>query len=297
MTALEQGVWGVLATPFTDDLSIDDASLARLVDHYRRVGAAGVIALGVLGEAGRLDSEERTHVVRTVVDAAAGLPVVAGVTSTSTAPAAEEARAAAAAGASAVMLLVPSGDPSVIETHITTVSRACGVGVVLQDHPATTGVVASAESLRRAIERSGVVVAVKAEAPPTAPTIAALADGAVPVFGGLGGLSLLDELLAGAAGAMTGFAFPEALVETVRAFEAGGYPSARSVYAPWLPLVVFEAQQPISLAIRKEILRRRGLLTSSHVRPPGAGLPAALGSALDAHLAAIEDAVESVVHV
>ncbi len=286
---LAHGVWGILATPFQgDDLAVDTESITRLVALYRRAGARGVVALGVLGEAARLSSAERRLVLRTVVEAAEGLPVVAGMAATATAPAIEEAGYAAEAGARAVMALVNGGDARRLAAHLTRISASCGLGIVLQDHPLTTGVTIAAGALAQAVQAAGVVVAVKAEAPPTAPMIAALTGEVdVPVFGGLGGVGLLDELLAGSAGAMTGFAVPEALVATVDAWQRGGYGPAREAYLPWLPLVLFESQDRVSLALRKEILRRRGLIAEAHVRAPGLAMPAALYPALDAHLAAV----------
>ncbi len=66
------------------------------------------------------------------------------------------------------------------------------------------------------------VVAVKAEAPPPAPTVAALTKEVdVPVFGGLGGVGLLGELLVSSSGAMTGLTVPEALMATVDAWRRG----------------------------------------------------------------------------
>jgi len=104
--------------------------------------------------------------------------------------------------------------------------------------------------------------------------------------GGLGGVGLLDELAAGAAGAMTGFSPPEGLRAALSAWDDGGFPAARAAYAPWLPLVNFEAQPGIGLALRKEILRRRGVLTDAAVRPPAPPLPAELHELIDIHLAA-----------
>jgi len=287
---LARGVWGILATPFRgDDLVVDTESIERLVGLYRTAGASGVVALGVLGEAARLSSAERRLVLRTVVDAAAGLPVVAGMSATSTAPAMEEAGYAADAGAHAVMVLVNGGDAERLAAHLQRISQSCGLGIVLQDHPTTTGVTIAPSNLARAVRDSGVVVAVKAEAPPTAPTIAAVAaEVEVPVFGGLGGVGLLDELLAGSAGAMTGFAVPEALIATVDAWQRAGYEAAREAYLPWLPLVLFESQDKVSLALRKEILRRRGLIAEAHVRAPGLAMPASLYRALDSHLGAVD---------
>jgi 4-hydroxy-tetrahydrodipicolinate synthase len=129
---------------------------------------------------------------------------------------------------------------------------------------------------------------VKAEAPPTPPAIATLtARLDVPVFGGLGGIGLLDELAAGSAGAMTGFSFPEGLQACVSAFRTGGYEAAREAFLPYLPLVNFEQQVRIALAVRKEALRRRGLIAEAAVRAPAASFPSSLSEQLDRHLAAV----------
>ena len=69
----------------------------------------------------------------------------------------------------------------------------------------------------------------------------------VSVFGGLGGQGLLDELLSGAAGAMTGFSYPEALIACVRAWQTDGYEAARDALLPYLPLINFEQQARIAL--------------------------------------------------
>ena len=121
------------------------------------------------------------------------------------------------------------------------------------------------------------VVAVKAESPPTPPAVAELTAGTdLPVFGGLGGVGLIDELACGAAGAMTGFSHPEGLRAALDAYAAGGFAAAREAWAPWLPLANFEGQAAIGLALRKEILHRRGVLDTPSVRPPAREVPADL---------------------
>jgi 4-hydroxy-tetrahydrodipicolinate synthase len=141
--------------------------------------------------------------------------------------------------------------------------------------------------LAAVVRRCPFVAAVKAEAPPTALSIARLtAEVSVPVFGGLGGQGLLDELAAGAAGAMTGFSCPEALVATVRAFAESGIEAACEAFAPFLPLVNFEQQPRVALALRKALFRERGLIADSAVRPPSAPLPEELLPILREQLAA-----------
>lgn len=290
VAALEAGVWGILPTPFNPDLTLDLDSTGRCVQFLRDRGATGVVALGVFGEAARLSTVEKEQVLAAVVEAAGDLPVVAGVDALATAPAAELAGrlAAVAPGLRAVMTKVPSTDVRLTVDHLRRVSEAAGVGVIAQDYPAQSGVHIGAEDLLEAVERAKVCVAVKAEAVPSAVAVARIAPHTdVPVFGGLGGVGLLDELSAGAAGAMTGFSFPEALKACVDGFAAGGFERAREVYAPWLPLANFEAQLGIALAIRKEILHRRGAMACSAVRPPATPLPDVVLPGIEQHLASV----------
>jgi 4-hydroxy-tetrahydrodipicolinate synthase len=91
----------------------------------------------------------------------------------------------------------------------------------------------------------------------------------ISILCGNGGLYLPQELHRGADGAMTGFAFPEMLVEVCKAFFAGRSEDAEDLFDIYLPLVRHEQQIGIGLAIRKEILRRRGAIRSASVRMPG----------------------------
>ena len=101
------------------------------------------------------------------------------------------------------------------------------------------------------------------------------------IFGGLGGVFLLEELLAGATGAMTGFAFPEILVRIVSLFRAGRVDEAADMFYRAVPLMRFEFQEGIGMAIRKEVLHRRGALAHAATRPPAAALDQATREALD----------------
>src|SRR5262249_9439833 len=78
-----------------------------------------------------------------------------------------------------------------------------------------------------------------------------------------------QELHRGADGAMTGFAYPEMLVQLCETFFAGRAEEAEDIFDNYLPLVRHEQQIGIGLAIRKEILRRRGAIASAAVRAPG----------------------------
>ncbi|TCP41620.1 4-hydroxy-tetrahydrodipicolinate synthase [Tamaricihabitans halophyticus] len=288
MNGLPSGVWGVVATPFSGTgLDVDTASLARLVRHYADIGVTGLTVLGVFGEAAQLSMAERATVLRTVLDSV-DLPLVVGASSLGTAPVIEEvhqARSLAGDRLAAVMVQANSASAEVLAAHLTAIREATGADLVVQDYPLVSGVSIAKEQLAAAVVPG--VVAIKAEAPPTPVAVAALRASGVPVFGGLGGLWLLDELAAGAAGAMTGFSFPEALLSCTGAWHRGGYQPAREALLPYLPLVNFEQQAGIALAIRKECLRSRGLIAESWVRPPAVSLPESLRAQLATHLSAL----------
>ena len=296
--ALARGVWGVVATPFQGStLDVDLDSLSELVEHYEAIGATGLTALGVFGEAAALTAEERRQVLEIAVECT-DLPLVVGVTALATRPAIDEIRAAqdvAGGRLAAVMVQANSARPEVVIAHLDAIHRATGAKVVLQDYPLASGVSISTKALISVVTWCTFVIAVKAEAPPTSVAIAELTAalvGRVSVFGGLGGQGLLDELLAGAAGAMTGFSYPEALIACVRAWQEDGYQAARDQLLPYLPLINFEQQAKVALAIRKECLRERGLIRDAGVRPPAAGLPADLRFSMGTHLREAADALD-----
>lgn len=293
--SLTPGVWGVVATPFQGStLDVDTDSLAGLVAYYESIGATGLTVLGVFGEAAALTASERSLVLEVVVEETR-LPLVVGVTSLYTGTAVEEIRSIQAATGdrlAAVMVQANSANPAVVIAHLNAIHQSTGANVVLQDYPLASGVSISTEALISVVRACSFVTAVKAEAPPTSVAIGQLAAALeVSVFGGLGGQGLLDELMAGASGAMTGFSYPEALIACVRAWQRDGYEAARDALLPYLPLVNFEQQAKIALAIRKECLHQRGLIADPGVRPPAAAFPEALRPGLRAHLAEAAEAL------
>ncbi len=286
---LPPGTWAVLATPFHSDGTLDLGSLAREVAAFTTPGVVGLVALGVFGEAARLTELERAEVVRTVLSET-DLPVVVGLpglTAEQVAVQTDTVLDAAPRRPRALMVQVPFAEASSSIVNLMAVHLRSGLPVVVQDYPVASGVIVSTPLLRSIVQGLGdVVAAVKAESPPTSAAIAELVPYVdAPVFGGLGGVGLLDELAAGAAGAMTGFSHPEAISATVAAHRAEGSAAARRVWAPWLPLANFEGQTRIGLALRKEVLRRRGIFADAAVRPPAPGVPSALLPLLEDHLA------------
>jgi 4-hydroxy-tetrahydrodipicolinate synthase len=286
---LAPGVWGVLATPLTSDASaVDTASLTRQVEHYVRIGATGLTVLGVFGEAARLTPDERRTVVGTVAAAAGELPLVIGLSALDAEGACAEAANVLdvlSRPPAGLMVQVGSPDPDVVAKQVNTVAERTGQGVVVQDYPVVSGVSIATDDLVAAVRRIPAAVAVKSESSPSPPAVAALVAGLdVPVFGGLGGTGLLDELAVGSAGAMTGFSVPEGLLACVGAYREGGFDAAREVWRDYLPLVNFEFQAGIALALRKHSLVHRGLIDTPAVRPPSRPAPQPLLPVLRDHL-------------
>jgi 4-hydroxy-tetrahydrodipicolinate synthase len=89
----------------------------------------------------------------------------------------------------------------------------------------------------------------------------------------------------GADGANTGYAFPEMLVDVVRSVRAGERDAAHDIFDAHLPLVRYEQQPGIGLAVRKYVLMRRGVLASDAQRRPGAALGATARAEVDYLLA------------
>ena len=268
------GVYPILPTPFHEDESLDLESMARLVRFMASLGMDGVTVLGVMGEANRLTDDERWQILRTSVEAAGGMPVIAGVTHPGTAATVALCRQAADAGIAGVMVS-PSREPNPSDERVfeyfARVGADGGLPMALQDHPPSSQVFMGAPLLRRMVEEIPGVACLKLEHAPTPAKLTALWGAhpgrKVPVLMGLGALYAGFDLLRGADGFMTGFAFPEALKAMVAAARNGDQPTLLGLYTRFLPLIVYE-QQP-ALALRKEIYLLRGLIDSPRVRHPG----------------------------
>lgn len=269
------GVYAITATPFDEQGRLEEDSIASLVEFELRAGVHGLNILGIMGEAHKLTEGERRRVAELFLKHVAGrVPVVVGTTHAGTGATIELSQAAEASGASAVMVAPPSGlkTPEAILEHYRAVAAVIRIPVVVQDEPVTTGVLMPASLLARIAQEMEACRIIKLEEPPTPPKVTQirkLAGGSVQIFGGMGGAYFFEELARGADGIMTGFAFPEILVEIYTKFTAGRSAEAAAVFDRYASLIRYEAQQGIGLALRKEILRRRGAIRTAAVRAPG----------------------------
>ncbi len=288
MSAL-QGVFSVLPTPFHGDDALDLDSLRRVIDLFIGCGVNGLTALGVTSEVARLTDRERRIVLETVITHVNGrVPVVVGTTAEGSHVCLDYSLDAKQAGAAAVMISPPRMaklNSDAVVRHYAAVAKTVGIEIVIQDFPPISGFTMEPALLARIAREVPSARTIKLEDPPTpfktSRILEAAKDIEIRIFGGLGGVFLLEELMAGATGAMTGFAYPEILVDIVKAFRAGDVDRAADFFYSSVPLMRFEFQEGIGQAIRKEVLRRRGVLTHAATRSPGAKLDAPTLAALD----------------
>ena len=284
-----EGVYSVLPTPFRGGGDVDTDSLKRVVDLIVGAGVNGVTALGVTGEVSRLNERERHLVVETVVQQVAGrAKVIVGASADGVRTCVEYSREAKKLGAAAVMVSPPRAlklNSESVVNHYKALADAVDLPIVVQDYPPISGFAMEAGLLARIAKEVPAARTIKLEDPPTpfktSRILAAAGDTKVAILGGLGGVFLIEELLAGAAGVMTGFAFPEVLVKVVALYRAGKLDEAADLFYRFVPLMRFEFQEGIGMAIRKEVLRRRGALADGSTRAPGAVLDDVTRAALD----------------
>lgn len=284
-----EGVYSVLPTPFTASGDLDHESLKHVIDLFIEAGVNGVTALGVTGEVARLTDDERRAVLDTVVRHVDGrIGVVAGTTAEGTHTCIIHSRHAKDAGATAVMVSpprMPKLNSDAVVRHFAALAGAVDIEIVVQDYPPISGFAMEPWLLARIAKEIPRARTIKLEDPPTpfktSRILQACGDVPVRIFGGLGGVFLLEELMAGATGAMTGFAFPEVLVDIVALYRAGNVDEAADLFYKSVPLMRFEFQEGIGMAIRKEVLHRRGALASPATRAPAAALDQTTRDALD----------------
>lgn len=282
LTSEARGVFVIAVTPFTDQGAIDFDSLDRVTDFYLEREADGLTILGMMGEAPKLTQPEARAVAQRVIARAGGRPVVVGVSAPGLAAIGELSSAVMDMGAAGVMVAPPASlkTDAQILGYFAQAAQAAGAGVpvVLQDFPLATGVHIDPGLIGRIVDAVEQVVMLKHEDWPGLSKVTALREAEargqrrLSILCGNGGLFLPEEVGRGADGAMTGFAYPEMLVDVVRAASSGQMDRAQDLFDAYLPLVRYEQQPGLGLAVRKHVLARRGAIASPALRQPGAPL-------------------------
>jgi 4-hydroxy-tetrahydrodipicolinate synthase len=296
LTAKAAGTYAIAPTPFHDDGRIDERSIDRLTDFYAEVGCDGVTVLGILGEAPKLDAAEAEQVairfVKRAKTSAKNMQIIVGVSAPGFATMRSLAKASMDAGAAGVMIAPPPSlrtDDQIIG-YFKQAQEAIGDDIpwVLQDYPLTLSVVFTPAVIRKIVMDSPSCVMLKHEDWPGLEKISTLRgyqkDGSLrelSILCGNGGLFLDFEMERGADGAMTGYAFPELLIDVVRLSNEGKRDAMHDLFDAHLPLIRYEQQPGAGLAVRKYVLQKRGIIASSAQRKPGAAITSTAKAEVD----------------
>jgi 4-hydroxy-tetrahydrodipicolinate synthase len=286
LDASAAGLFPIAPTPFHADGRIDERSVDTLIAGYLAAGATGVTVLGLMGEAPKLEPEESLAITRRFIAGFGKLPVIVGVSAPGLAAMRALSRAVMDKGAAGVMIAPPRTlrTDDQITGYYRQAVEAIGADIpfVIQDYPLTLSVQMSPKVIRQIVEDNPSCVMLKHEDWPGLEKISALRgfqrDGSlrpISILTGNGGLFLDFEMERGADGAMTGYAFPEMLADLVRLQKAGRRDEAHDLFDAHLPLLRYEQQQGLGLAVRKYVMMRRGLIASDAQRKPGSTLSAA----------------------
>lgn len=279
-----RGVYVIAPTPFHEDGRVDESSTDRMTDFFVGCGATGITVLGQMGEAPKLEHQEAIALASRVIRRAS-VPVIAGVSAPGFGAMRSLSRAVMDAGAAGVMIAPPPSlrtDDQIV-AYYWQAAEAIGTDVpfVIQDYPLTFGVVMAPAVIRRIVTGNPSCMMLKHEDWPGLDKISTLRgfekDGSmrhISILCGNGALFLDFEVERGADGAMTGYCFPDMLVDVVRLAATGQRDLAHDLFDAHLPLIRYEQQPGVGLAVRKYVLKCRGVLTSDAQRNPGAVLSA-----------------------
>ncbi len=289
LTEAAKGVYTIAVTPFLPNGVIDFDSIDRMVDFYIEQGATGLTILGMMGEAGKLSAEESLSVVNRVI-ARTSVPVVVGVSAPGYAAMETLSKSSMDAGAAGVMVAPTSNlrsDDQIIGYYHGVANVLADAPFVLQDFPLATSVVIPTKVILQIVEDCPTCVMLKHEDWPGLDKITSLRAtsdaGArrISILCGNGGMYLLEEMLRGADGAMTGFAYPEMMAQVVDAMTSGNEVRARDIFDAYMPMIRYEAQPGLGLAIRKYSLAKRGAIAHPTLRQPGSALNASAAHEVD----------------
>ncbi len=274
-----RGVNVIAVTPFDSKGDLDIDSTGRMVDFYAEKGADSLTILGMMGEAPKLTVKESIQFAKEVITKAGGMPVVVGVSAPGLAAMKELTSATMDSGAAGVMIAPPHSlrtDDQIV-SYYQMVGEELGakVPLVVQDFPLVTGITMSNAVLGRIIDTVSNVVMLKHEDWPGLAKISALRSAEkngrrrISILTGNGGLFLPEEIMRGADGAMTGFAYPEMMITVYRLMCEGKIEQAQDCFDAYLPYARYEQQPGFGLAARKYVLAKRGAIQSDMIRRPG----------------------------
>jgi dihydrodipicolinate synthase/N-acetylneuraminate lyase len=269
-----RGVFTVLVTPFHDDLSIDFTSFEKQIEFCLACNVQGIVAPVIAGEFFTLSDAERIRLIQTAVQVIDGkVPFVAGVSGVSAPHAVSLAKAAAEAGADALVAMPPYVPAAVLDAekslrYYEALGKATPLPLMVQNAPAPWGFPLSTAQLVGLLEHVPSTEVIKEETMPNPQKLGALVAASQgkleAVFGGLGGIYLLNELSRGAAGTMPACEFADVVVQIFEQLGSGNEAEARAIFTALQPALVME--RLYNMTFMKACLKRRGVLKNTVTR-------------------------------
>jgi 4-hydroxy-tetrahydrodipicolinate synthase len=266
------GIVPILPTIFHDDGTIDEVGFVNTLRYVMAAGAHGVAFPALASEFYALSDAERLRLTEIVVHETRGaIGVVGTATAASPGQAIDLARRVSALGVDAIMVMPPyvvrDGPAATIELF-KAIAAAVPQPLVVQNAPPPLGSGFGSDFITRLLTAVPEVAYVKEENTPGGQRLTQI-QAAAPtslrgIFGGAGGRYLMDELHRGAIGAMPACEITEIHARIYEAYVAGDAALARTLYDRTLPILTFQAVFRMNMT--KAVLKRRGLITSTHVR-------------------------------
>ena len=278
------GLWIPLVTPFDATGAVDHAALTRLVSGLKPHGMRGFVACGSTGEAAALDHDEQLAVLRTVIDAAAGIPVVMGLSGYHLADTLTWVRELAAYSLRGLLVPAPHyvrPAQAGLMQWFERIADAAAVPVMVYDVPARTGVALATATLL-ALAAHPRIRALKDCAGDAAKTQALIDDGRLQVLAGNDD-EMFAILAAGGAGAiaMSAHVCTAAFARLVRGLRNGQLEQARRVWRGLHPVVAAAFAEP-NPSVMKGALAAQGQLRNQLRLPMTRASDAAVQVLLDA---------------
>ncbi|HKS66929.1 MAG TPA: dihydrodipicolinate synthase family protein [Candidatus Acidoferrales bacterium] len=289
------GVIPAITTYFDERGRVDHGFVA---DHARWLvenGCTGVVALGSLGEGATLHFDEKLEILRTLTKALKGrAPVVASISSLTTAESVSLAKEAAEMGCDALMVLPPyvyNGDWREMKTHVASVFRSTKLSCMLYNNPISYGTDFLPEQIRELASEHPNFHAVKESSTDVrrVSAIRALAGDRLAVFVGVDD-AIVEGIGVGAVGWIAGLAnaLPRESVDLFNYAAEGKSAQAFELYRWFLPLLRLDTV-PKFVQLIKLVQEELGV-GSGRVRAPKLEI---VGEELEATRKLIREAMRS----
>ena len=279
-----KGVFPILFVPFDNDGNVDEKSLRNIVQFELEGGVHGIGINGFASEAYKLSDDERRHTVDIVAYELAGqLPLIIGIAPGSTEAATGQVKEFAKYSPECYMVLPPStmdNGPKALVKHYMDLAEVSDISIMVQQSPhipAYKHCLLPAEYLAELSQHPHITY-FKIEGAGAPERMAALKPlintDKVGLFGGVGGITFIDELEAGAAGVIPGVGFNEVFIQAWAAWQAGDKSEVKRILEYYQPLVsaVSSKGHEFSLHARKHLMKRAGYIASAYVRHPTASV-------------------------